>query len=92
MNNPFEVIDARLSNIEQLLLGIKHYPGNTEDTSTSQEFYTLKQAAKFLNISEQTIYQNIQKIPHSKRFGKLYFLRSELEVYLTEGKVRSKNN
>jgi len=26
MNNPFEVIDARLSNIESLLLDIKHNP------------------------------------------------------------------
>ena len=26
MNNPFEAIDARLSNIENILLDLKHFP------------------------------------------------------------------
>ena len=30
MNNPFEVIDARLSNIESLLLDLKHTPPTNE--------------------------------------------------------------
>ena len=55
----------------------------------SDEHLTIKQAAEFLEVSQQTIYQNIKKIPHAKRFGKLYFLRSELEEYLASGKVKS---
>ena len=43
---------------------------------------TIQQAAEFLNVSRQTIYQNIAKIPHRKRHGRLYFFKSELSEYL----------
>ncbi|MBO0937904.1 helix-turn-helix domain-containing protein [Fibrella sp. HMF5335] len=43
------------------------------------------QTAEFLGISEQTVYQNIKKIPHKKRFGRLYFIKSELVAYLEAG-------
>ena len=56
--------------------------------ASDSEPLDVKRAATFLGISQQTIYQNIGKIPHSKRFGKLYFLRSELEAYLADGKVK----
>ena len=56
--------------------------------STTEKTLNLSEAAEYLGVAEQTIYQNIKKIPHSKRFGKLYFLRSELEQYLAEGKVK----
>ncbi|WP_051664289.1 helix-turn-helix domain-containing protein [Dyadobacter crusticola] len=55
-----------------------------------EEILDIKGAAKFLNISEQTIYQKGDRLPRRKRFGKLYFLRSELEVYMAEGKIYSK--
>lgn len=66
---------------------------NTLDVSASavdNNHFNIKQAAEFLGVADQTIYQNIKKIPHSKRFGKLYFRRSELEAYLADGKVNTK--
>ncbi|MCC5612898.1 helix-turn-helix domain-containing protein [Nostoc sp. CHAB 5834] len=42
-------------------------------------------AANFLGISKQTVYQNIGKIPHTKRFGRLYFYPADLRAYLNAG-------
>jgi predicted DNA-binding transcriptional regulator AlpA len=46
---------------------------------------SVKQAAEFLGIAEQTVYQNIKKVPHKKRFGRLYFFPAELRAYLNAG-------
>ncbi len=43
---------------------------------------SLSEAAEFLGVSDQTIYQNIKKLPHRKKFGRLYFFTSELLAYL----------
>ena len=58
----------------------EHRPGPNEEKPLN-----VGQAAEYLGISEQTVYQNIKKIPHKKRFGRLYFLKSELVVYLQAG-------
>lgn len=58
MNNPFEVIDSRLSNIETLLLDIKHgtlKPHPEPPGESSEPFLTKKQAARKLNCSTSTI-------------------------------------
>ena len=54
-------------------------PGND---NTEKKPINLAQTALFLDISEQTVYQNIKKIPHHKRFGRLYFFESELLNYI----------
>lgn len=46
---------------------------------------TVVEASKFLGVSKQTVYQNITRIPHKKRFGRLYFFRSQLTEYLNAG-------
>lgn len=45
----------------------------------------VEQAAEFLGISKQTVYQNIDRLPRIKRFGRLFFLKSELVVFLQAG-------
>jgi hypothetical protein len=42
MNNPFEIIDARLSNIENLLLDLKHSSNDHLPTEV-EELLTVKQ-------------------------------------------------
>jgi predicted DNA-binding transcriptional regulator AlpA len=44
-------------------------------------------AASVLGIAKQTIYQRIKDLPHKRRFGRLYFFRSELLDYLRKGDV-----
>jgi hypothetical protein len=38
MNNPFEVIEARLSSIENLILDLKHKPQTVEPTTTPTSY------------------------------------------------------
>lgn len=61
---------------------------NLESSPKGDEHFSVKQAAEFLGVSQHTIYNNIRKIPHAKRLGRLYFLRSELEGYIASGKLR----
>lgn len=48
---------------------------------------TVAEAAEFLGISKQTVYQNIRKIPNRKKHGRLLFYRTELAEYLNGGAV-----
>lgn len=84
MENPFVTIEKRLSGIENLLSQI--YAKSVEE----EEIYlNVKEAAKFLNVSEQSIHNYIRegKIP-AKKVGRPYLiLKSDL---LTElGEVKS---
>lgn len=85
MNNPFSVLESRLSRIEELILDLKYPSTTATPPPPADEFLSLKQAAEFLSIAPQTVYQNVKRIPHSKRFGKLFFRQSDLIAYLEEG-------
>lgn len=48
-------------------------------------------AAKMMNVSRQTVYQNIKEIPHRKVFGKLVFFKEELLKFIDQnGKANNK--
>jgi predicted DNA-binding transcriptional regulator AlpA len=91
MNNPFEIIDARLSNIENLLLDLKH--SGKETSSDSEELLTIKQASEFVKLSVPTLYGYVSRneIPFSKRPNskRLWFSRKELIDWLQEGKQKT---
>jgi len=55
------------------------------------DFLNLKEAAKYLNLANQTIYGLTSKneIPFLKRGKKLYFKKTELENWINEGKRKS---
>ena len=59
-------MNARLSNIENLLLDIKHQP--KENNSAGDQLLNIKQAAKVLDVAVPTIYGYVHKseIPYSK--------------------------
>ncbi|HEX3024623.1 MAG TPA: helix-turn-helix domain-containing protein [Chitinophagaceae bacterium] len=61
MINPFETIDARLSNIENLLLDLKHLPKETSERPNTDELLTVQDAAIFLRLSVPTVYGLISK-------------------------------
>lgn len=69
--------------VETLLERLNHQ-APTQTPSDNETPCTIQQAAEFLNVSRQTIYQNIAKIPHRKRHGRLYFFKTELAAYLNE--------
>ncbi len=84
MNNPFEIIEQRLSNIENLLLDIKHKP--TEEDKT--ENLTVKEAAELLKVSEQSIHNYIKRgfLPAQKVGRILLIKRIDVEQSLQEVK------
>jgi len=92
MNNPFETIEARLHNIETLLLDLKHLPkGQTDPTDTNQ-LLTVQDTAKFLSLSVPTIYSKVSKgeLPGvCKRGKRLYFQRDVITNWIKEGRKKS---
>lgn len=92
MNNPFEVLEARLSNIETLLLDLKHQPKAVQaSTQNSETPISISEAAGFLNLSVPTLYSKVSRgeLPVMKRGKRLYFSRAELLAYLKAGRKKS---
>ncbi|MCA0229828.1 MAG: helix-turn-helix domain-containing protein [Bacteroidetes bacterium] len=54
--------------------------------TTGKRYLTAKEAAEFLGIKQQTLYQNIEKIPSIKKHGKLFFVEAELIAYMEGGR------
>ena len=92
MNNPFEVIEARLSSIENLILDIKHQRTTVEPTDQPEQFLTIQEAADFLSLSVPTMYSKVSKgeLPVMKRSKRLYFSRTELLEYIKGGRKKVK--
>lgn len=87
-SNPFEAIDARLNDIERLLIDIKHRP---EGVDADGDFLTVTQAANFLSVSVGTVYNMIYRneLPVMKRSKRCYFSRKELIDYLKSGRKKT---
>ncbi len=88
MNNPFEVIEARLSIIENLLLDLKHGKPQTKE---HEKFIDIDEVARYLRKSRFTIYGLVHKgkIPYHKFGRKLYFKISEIEALIEANKCKS---
>lgn len=89
MNNPFEVIETRLSSIENLILDLKHQPTKA-DENQCERLLTVQEAAEFLNLTVPTMYSKVSKgeLPVMKRSKRLYFSSTELMDYLKEGRQK----
>jgi excisionase family DNA binding protein len=65
---------------------------NTQQQSEEPDkIMSLKEAASFLNLAQQTVYgfTSKQQIPFIKKGKKLYFRKSELEKWLLEGNIKN---
>lgn len=60
-------------------------PANV-DSTPAVRYLSLPEAAEFLGVAQQTIYQNKGTIPHFKKFGRLYFKEKELIDFLESGR------
>lgn len=91
MQNPFELLSARLGTIEDLLIEIKHGTPKREGLIPKEEIYTIQEAAEFLGLTINTLYRKVSKreIPSMKRGNRLYFSNKELLEYLKGGKKLS---
>lgn len=84
MSNPFETINQRLSNIEGLLLELKHKPIEEE----KDENLTVKETAELLKVSEQSIHNYIKRgYITAKKVGRILLIkRSDIDESLQEVK------
>jgi hypothetical protein len=74
-------ISSTRQMVQTLLDHLSQQPSG-ESTPAQEKPLNVHQAASFLKVSPQTVYQNIGKIPHRKRHGRLYFYENELAAYL----------
>lgn len=86
MNNPFESIDARLNNLEALTLETLHYLRGA--SKPADEIAGIELAQEITRLSKARIYALVSAgtIPNSKRGNKLYFNRTDLLAWVSEGK------
>jgi len=97
MNNPFSEIDARLSNIETLLLDLKHKPQPTppgpvtEPTNTPPPLMNIREAAAFLDLTVPTLYSYVHegKIPFYKPGKRLYFSPQDLMQWVKTARKKT---
>ncbi|ADB41303.1 helix-turn-helix domain-containing protein [Spirosoma linguale] len=83
--NPFAILVRRMNRIESQNEQILNFLQNRNATTSTDEVLTIQQAAKFLDLTTQTIYSLVsaRKIPFSKPTGsRLYFSRLELIEWL----------
>lgn len=92
MTNPFEVIEARLSTIETLLIDIKHFK-EEQSTFNTRQIFNLDQFCEYTSLSKQTVYKKTSKgeIPHSKRGKRLFFEKASVDEWLLENRVGNKS-
>jgi len=90
MNNPFEVIEERLSCIEKLILDLK-LTKQVVTTAKTEELLTVQEAANFLCLTVPTVYSKVSKgeLPVMKRSKRLYFSSIQLMEYIKEGAKKS---
>jgi excisionase family DNA binding protein len=86
MENPFEIILEKLSNIERAIEKLNATSNEVEG------FMNVEQVASFIGLSKPTIYglTHGRKIPHFKTGKKLCFKKSEIENWITSSKVSTK--
>lgn len=76
MQNPFEIIAARLSNIEALLIDIKHNPEQNTIRSDESEYGSFKWFVSETGLPESSARQLIARgdVPGVSKIGKLLIL------------------
>lgn len=93
MNNPFKIIDERLSNIENLILDIKHNPLSQNQSQQSDRWFDLNELVAYdpEKRSKPTFYGYVHEgtVPYHKRGKKLIFLKSEIDLWLKSGRVKT---
>ena len=89
MENPFHVLEERLTSIENILTELRNKPSVI--TEKKDEIGGIELARKITGYSLATIYGLVssRKIPHSKIGKKLFFSHEELSNWVKSGKRAS---
>jgi excisionase family DNA binding protein len=81
--NAVSSLIQKMESIERLLT-----EKTTPTPKDQKELLSMKEAAKFLNLSTATIYSKVSRreLPVLKQNNRLYFMQSELMDYLKAGR------
>ena len=92
MNNPFESIENRLSNIELLLTNLNQQPTPTP-AADPERWMSLQELCEYLpdHPKPQTVYSWVSNklIPVNKGSKHLRFLKSEIDQWLKSGRRKT---
>jgi len=81
MENPFELIENRLSRIEEKLEGLIQRIDHP--TGSSPTWITSRQLAQHLGISVSAVTNlRTNKIPYYKLGGRIYFKKQEIDEWI----------
>ena len=88
MENPFEIIEQRLKNIENQLSELVEMTKAPILKGVSEEIMTVEQLSDYLTIARQTIYEKCSKkeIPYFKAGKRLYFKKSVINDWINSGR------
>ncbi len=92
MINPFETLFKKLEAIDLKIEALREsQPVKSKAEDEEIDLLNVEQAAKFLSLEKQTIYQKVSKrqIPFMKRSKNLYFSKKALLKYLAEGAYKT---
>jgi hypothetical protein len=95
MNNPFEVINERLGNIETLLLDIKHTPKlpSSQQHAETKDWFNLTELCNYLpdKPAKATVYGWLHAniIPCNKGQKKLRLQKFEIDNWLKQGRKKT---
>ena len=91
IENPFEQIDVRLSNIENLLLDLKKSPTTSQQEQI--QWFNIDELCNYLpdRPAKATVYGWVHAgtIPYHKGGKALRFLRSEIDEWLKSGRRKT---
>ena len=89
-----KVILTTQDELEQIVQSsIRKVLGEQQNVKTDRdEWFNIQQASTFLGLAVQTIYQKVceLEIPFHKKGKKLWFLKSELDAWLREGRQKTR--
>jgi hypothetical protein len=90
--NPFEVIENRLANIETALIDLKKIKGElTAPSEHVEDIGNITLAEKITGLAKPTLYALVaqKKIPCMKKGKRLYFSRLELVNWIRSGRRKT---
>lgn len=98
MENPFDILHARITNLEELLLEIKNRLSSSSDQAKiavppNDTNLSIPELAAYLKCSESTIhrYKNNKLFPYYKAGRSVYFKRNEVDKALSATSSSNRN-
>jgi hypothetical protein len=80
--NPFFLIQQDILEVKSLVERLIHNQQPVTLPDFDKYESGVEVAMEELGVKRQSVYQSINKLPHKKMFGKLYFNRAELRNYI----------